>query len=523
MVDLRLLVGDLINKTKLSSDTKEKLFNLQQIKEIIFYRDPSMLLETVSLVFDLMLERAIQVRLFLVRMAGDGIRQDVKIAPFVLALFSFLIVDGNDKIMESIVRVLSKYYDKISVFVANFAIRAPHSFTTSSDLISDAKELWIKLRSVASVLLELVATNRSENLRIECLKLCESIVLFGLPSLSQDPRLQRSSTSNVNEISLHHPFINRNDIEKEADATLAKMVLWARRGGPQNHSFSATLMAHLGGSLGRIVNERPKSATTIIPALIFLIQAKGSMLANMNKSEKNLLLSILNCVIQNNSIFGHSGGGSEAVDMKANLESAKRNIQSALDNEELQNQNNANKRKLGEVDVEDAEEKTAAADNDDYEYLDVDETLLQQSAVEAVDRSINLSNESVIQSSNDNRRVQVYMGPSIATANTTILATDLGVFASDHSTTIRLATVVDNTADMNLLGSDPEKKKKQNFTNLIRPLVPPADIYSNLSLGTLCRLLHTCIETLINHETPSHIVSKYISQIKPHLHFYLEL
>ena len=284
MASLLDLASDLINEAKLLPQSDKKLYKLEQVKEIIFHRDTTLLPLVIPEIFELMLDRSVAVRKFLVRLAGDALQVSQDITPEVLSLFSFLIVDGNDKLLESIAGVLSRQYDKISITIA---LMTPKSTALYQQPNSqqyqqpDPKDLWYQFRSMCGTLIECISAQKSDSLRLQCLKLCEQMVLFALlqsgGSSRQDPRLRQiSGAKTVQEISMHHAFINRVELEKEADSLLAKMVLWARRGGSQQAPFSPKILCQLGQTLALLATERPTTLKTVIPSLNYLLQGGAS-------------------------------------------------------------------------------------------------------------------------------------------------------------------------------------------------------------------------------------------------------
>jgi hypothetical protein len=297
MASLLDLSFDLINKAKLAQNSQQKLFNLEQVKEIIFYRDKTLIADVIPELFELMLERSVAIRKFLVKVAGDALRHSISLTPHVLPLFSFLIVDGNDKVLQSIAFELANSYDKISIFVATMPPKSIN-LTGRQDTAHDPRDLWHQLRSMTNVLVETIASNRSDSLRIQSIKLCENAVLFGLPPSNaptiKDPRMAKfASGRTLLDIPSTHQFIDRNDVEKEADGILSRLVLWARRGGPQGFPFSQTSLSQLGQTIGVIAAERLSVFRKAIPALLFLIQAKDSISPVYNNPVARQQLSFL--------------------------------------------------------------------------------------------------------------------------------------------------------------------------------------------------------------------------------------
>lgn len=255
MPSLHDLAIDLMNDAKGAKNVAAKLYNLEQIKEIAFHRDVSILSELApDIINDFMVERSSVIRKFLVSFAADWLQIDFTAAlPLSLSMFGFLLAsESGDGPMRQISSELTRMYDKIVMHITGLPIKSRNSGPN----VADPKSYWGSLRTIVTRLIDMISSDRSELLRAQSLRLAESMILFGLPAekLSSDPRLAKSrpqvgdSTKghSAGDIPLHHPFINRNDLEQEAESIFSKMLLWASKGGPQGHPFSPSQMSLLG-------------------------------------------------------------------------------------------------------------------------------------------------------------------------------------------------------------------------------------------------------------------------------------
>lgn len=172
----------------------------------------------------------------------------------------------------------------------------------------------------------------SDRRAVQCLRLLEAVAVFGIPeelqtaaaakadprlaARSRDPRLRRgvkqpepsavaamataaaaaataaaaaasltadavgagaggAATGNVNlkaeQIPLHHPFINRNELTAAAQDVYARMLQWAGSGGPEGAPFSAMVMVQLLHSLMSIASARQQHAIAVADALVRFI------------------------------------------------------------------------------------------------------------------------------------------------------------------------------------------------------------------------------------------------------------
>ena len=578
MPSLYDLASDLINKAKLASDSKQKLYNLEQVKEIVFHRDKTLLQSLIPEIFELMLERSVAVRRFLVKVAGVALKEDIALTPNVLSLFSFLVVDGNDNILQSIAQELSNYYDKISIFVAKMPIKANTASYQQQETGADPRDLWHQLRSMTSVLIETISSSRTEALRIQCIKLCESIMLFGLPSslasVTKDPRMVRAGGGGrtLLEIPLHHAFIDRNDIEKEADSTLSRTVLWARRGGPQGFRFPPAVMSQLGQTIANVAAERVDRFKVIVPALVFLVSGAGNMCAQMTPPARQQLSFALVRVIRAvktpaastgvdpDDLLGKlqdalaeleklNGGSTTAVSTgaassstaavalanMANISDAdprKRRLLNtvamaeAYAQEVISSSDNGPPQAATTNEGADISEPSEDEDNDDDDMEEeeevIDEEGIRASAVAAVDAA-----ESQLDSAaNKKMRIDdllaganplsivsgnagmstwgsgivpsgIFSPTSAPESGCSVPANDLGAFPSDAATSMRLVTLQHAaTPTSSTMRNDPRKPASSRKTECpFESITPPADVYSDLALGSLSRLLNGAIES----------------------------
>jgi hypothetical protein len=534
MASLLDLSFDLINKAKLAQNSQQKLFNLEQVKEIIFYRDKTLITDVIPELFELMLERSVAIRKFLVKVAGDALRHSLSLTPHVLPLFSFLIVDGNDKVLQSIAFELANCYDKISIFVATMPSRAVNltgTVTGRQDSGHDPRDLWHQLRSMTNVLVETIASNRSDPLRIQSIKLCENVVLFGLPPSNaptiKDPRMAKfASGRTLLDIPPTHQFIDRNDVEKEADGILSRLVLWARRGGPQGFPFSQTALSQLGQTIGVIAAERLSVFRKAIPALLFLIQAKDTISPVYNNPVARQQLSFLLARIIKAAVNQPDPDGVlkklqdtlNALDKLNPTSASTAAVVTARDLSSL----DPRKRKLEEKAIaaamlaaqaeaankgpKEGEETTGTGEDEEYRDdedgdIAIDEDSIRASALAALDAA-----ESQIQSGSAPKRIRiedlvpvgvpveeapkspivpipVFVPPPVAVTEFTTLASDIGAFPSDASTSMRLVSIATTTA------SD------KSTTSMFQSVGPPCEVFSDLALGSLSKLLHQTLET----------------------------
>lgn len=262
---------DLINNAKMSPDVTKILFNLEQVKEIVFHRDKTIYLDVAPDVFEFMSNKSTRVHKFLVSFAAEGFYRQPSSVNHILSLFSYLTSCGPvENITRGIAREVVKIYDKLVARVVNTQSR------------TDGRLMWGQLQATVSGIVNILSLPMvSDLVKCDCFKCCETVLLFCLPDAAQssDPRRARSSATTMNssaDIPLHHAFISRTDLEQQADDIFSKFLLWCSRGGPQkNQPFSQTLMGALTNLIAKIALERPKKIKQAAKSLtVYLEGAK---------------------------------------------------------------------------------------------------------------------------------------------------------------------------------------------------------------------------------------------------------
>ena len=238
---------ELINEAKLSTEAEETIFKLEQLKEVVFHREKGLVGNVFQGVIELM------TRPF----AADALVIAPKIVPDFITLFAFLVDDTNESVKKASVVQLSRIYDKVAMDIVNLKD-------------NNGASTWTALKTLVDKVEDLLPSN--ESISIECLRLIESAVCFGFPSMdtrsgSMKGSAQQEGLSSFTsgDIPIHHPFINRQNIEKDAEATFAKLLLWLTRGGVASTTgsiqpFSTAFLFVLASAIAKITINRPSSS-----------------------------------------------------------------------------------------------------------------------------------------------------------------------------------------------------------------------------------------------------------------------
>ena len=299
------LTKDLINEAKFS-DADGKVSKLEQVREILLNRSPRLLTTVAPYIFEMMLETSTKVKKFLIHFAREAMYREKATIVHFIELCHFYIGENNENVIKLMAVEYTKFYDKIIMYVANMKQE------TSKPSAAKPADLWRKVNETAKYFTEMISSNKSEQLRIQCIRTAETILLFGLPNtaIPVDPRKARAAAaanatkpvntgmSNVIDLPIHNPFVDRMVIERESEEIFAKLELWSVRGGPQNYPFSPSQMAQLGQALGRIAAQRLRYRAKGVKALGTIMSGKTNKCAEMTEENRQTLIKVANEVLE---------------------------------------------------------------------------------------------------------------------------------------------------------------------------------------------------------------------------------
>lgn len=291
---MRELAVEILNSAKNCKDSKSKVFQLEQIKEIVLHRQRDLLPVLLSDVFDFVTDKSAPVRKFLISLSGDLFRQEPGLVlPKMLELFSFVMSDSNDSVLAAVAKELAKSYAKIVLFIVSL----PES---------GSQELWASLRALLHKLLDHIASARSDYLKLWCIRLLEEQIVFAIPNAAPavDPRLQRkdprlgramqkdassasaaSAAASADSIPLHHTVVSRTALQKDAEDALQRVTQWLARGGPQNYPLSASLLSSLAQLLASVGTLRPAQSLASARAITQFLAEKSAVVAQMDTAD----------------------------------------------------------------------------------------------------------------------------------------------------------------------------------------------------------------------------------------------
>jgi hypothetical protein len=332
-----LLLVDLINNAKATKDAKNRLFQLEQIREIVFFRETSLLADFVSDIFSFMIDKSTIIRRFLVKFAGEVFDNNVSLGlSHILECFHYFLADSNDTIVKEIVRIMTRLYSKLLQTLC-------HSSMSNSS-VSEVKPQYTSFKGIIARLNDVIGTSRSDDLKELCFRLLEEEILFGIPATTttvdprlnrrlNDPRLARSaaassssgkdtassssssSSFSIEDIPPHHPLLSKTDIQKEAEDYFSKLLLWCSKGGASGSgssaSFSPHLMAVLANVIATVGSTRPTLSLNCAHTLTSLINGKGatSSISAMSKEDRENVVRAAHRLLRATNIFGSDPEG----------------------------------------------------------------------------------------------------------------------------------------------------------------------------------------------------------------------
>jgi hypothetical protein len=278
------LLADLLQRAQLASADSDKAYCLEQAREIMLHRDPRLLAEGIDDVLNFAADKSAMVRRLVVQFGADVLSKHAqsnsssRYVPAVISAFTFLAADSNDNVVRRLALEMARLYGRVAASIATMS-SSQRAGSVGEVGSMDPRRVWSDLKQVESALVDIVASNRPEAVRSQCVQFIMSVLRYSLsaPSAASgavpETSLSREAP-NVASIPLHHAFLGRDQIEQEARALLLKCLLWAKRGGPHGSTpFSSTTMIALGTGLARLACERPQVAHSIVPAVVSVVSS----------------------------------------------------------------------------------------------------------------------------------------------------------------------------------------------------------------------------------------------------------
>lgn len=288
LVDLTI---ELLNEAKVCSDAKRKLYYLEQIKEIVLFRDVSILVGLIPDIEEFKIERSIRIRKWLIKFFSEAWTKSKQVFSQLLSLYSFYVLDdASDDIIRCIATEFKTVYSQVVAHIVKMPILQKQEL--------DVKIMWNQIKSISDIIIDFITSSQADTTKVECIKFIESVIQYATPvvetSKTLDPRLKAKKTETVlsevssADIPLHHPFINRTDIETDASNLFATVILWI----DDTHKFSATVISQLCQSVVAISLARTRYLSTAAIKVLTILE-KMEICRNMpTQSKQELIRSV---------------------------------------------------------------------------------------------------------------------------------------------------------------------------------------------------------------------------------------
>ena len=290
-MSLSELAIEILNEAKIASDAKDKLYKLEQVKEIVFHRDTAILSSLLPEVLAFMMEKSTAVRRFLLKFIAEACSKDPAHFDHLIQLCHFLIQDDHsqDGLCRHLANILTRSYGTLMIWISKLVKGT-----------SDPRELFNNFQFICQRVLDLLASTHSDVSRGQYLRFAEEMILFALPppAVSMDPRVARTvRRANAVDIPLHHPFVSSKQLEQDAEVLFNKLLIWLNKGGPQGYAFPPNLQAQLLSSVVSIGSQRPSKLPNAAKAILLFMRDRESVFHLMDSETKEHALRSLERIL----------------------------------------------------------------------------------------------------------------------------------------------------------------------------------------------------------------------------------
>lgn len=285
-----------LNDAKVQNDTSVKTDMLKRVKEIILYRDPSLLSEFVPHLMELQSEHSGPIRKYLAEIIEEIGLKHPEYIPLMVPVLLALLRDDTPAVARRAISTGSNLFRNTLEQVALQGIYSGH-------VEKRLEESWLWMTSLKDAIYPAAQQHRNDAVRLLAIKFVETAILLFTPDPngpSQPPPPQQNADGRVFNIAWivgGHPVLDAGRLGQEASRNLALLLDQLR--APEISKLPGPVAIVLVNSLASIAKRRPSLYGRVLPVLLGLgpncETMKGAQLESVVHALRNAFLSLLKC------------------------------------------------------------------------------------------------------------------------------------------------------------------------------------------------------------------------------------
>eukprot|EP01018_Ginkgo_biloba_P002290 Gb_24672 [translate_table: standard] len=295
--NMREQVLSLLNTAKTHGDVVPRIDSLRQVKEIILYRDSSVLTEFVSQLPELQTAPDSLVRKYLAEMIEEiGLKNLEHLSCMVPVLLAFLKDDTPAVVRQSITSGTNLFRHVLE----HVALQGIYSGKVDKWL----EELWSWMVKFKDAVYPFAFQPGSDGVKLLAVKFVEiTILLFTHDSNGSQPSPPQQNNDgklrifNLSWVAGGHPVLDPEVLGQEANKNLGLLLDQLR--SPDVTMLNSSVIIVLINSLAAIAKKRPALYGRVLPVLLGLDpnseSGKGGQVASVQHAMKTAFLAFLKC------------------------------------------------------------------------------------------------------------------------------------------------------------------------------------------------------------------------------------
>jgi hypothetical protein len=228
-------------------------------------------------------ERAAQIRRFLINLYCDVCEKEPKYAQFTINVLDYFSYDSNDNLIRDLINATVKLFPTMMRLFQH----------PQEQGLQDAWEKWhqLLLRMIG-----FIDSDKGPQARKAAIRLLEVYTMFALSDQIESVAPADRSGShgvNISKFAPDHPFVRIAEVTNEAEESLGRLLLWIQRGGTKTRVFDHGLYAQSIEVVCSIALRRPATFTQIVSVLTHFMDTKQDLQPQIKEGAARTMVKLV--------------------------------------------------------------------------------------------------------------------------------------------------------------------------------------------------------------------------------------
>lgn len=228
-------------------------------------------------------ERAAQIRRFLINLYSDVCEKEPKYAPITVNVLDYFSYDSNDNLIRDLVNATVKLFPTMMRLFQH-----PQE--------QGLQEVWEKWHQLLLRMIGFIDSDKGPQARKAAIRLLEVYTMFALSDQIESVAPADRSGShgvNISKFAADHPFVRTAEVTNEAEEALGRLLLWIQRGGTKTRAFDHGLYAQSIEVVCSIALRRPAMFAQVVNVLTHFMETKQDLQPQIKEGAARTIVKLV--------------------------------------------------------------------------------------------------------------------------------------------------------------------------------------------------------------------------------------